>query len=93
MTIRADALPREVAFESAASRGGTILVPRLGCAFPPGPEARDRWGCLDMGAGGHEPGLLGLHLRGYGGRLAGLPDLSGAHLTRLQVGVWGGARG
>ncbi|EFJ48937.1 hypothetical protein VOLCADRAFT_90260 [Volvox carteri f. nagariensis] len=87
LTIRADALTRETSFESAATRGANMSMPRLGVAHPSPPDPRERWGALNMSdLGGHarDPLTL-LHLRGYHTALSTLPDLSAAWLMRLQI--------
>ncbi|GLI71291.1 hypothetical protein VaNZ11_016425 [Volvox africanus] len=87
LTIRADALSRETSFESAATRGVNLSMPRLGMAHPAPAESRERWSSLNMSdLGTHPHGALTLlHLRGYHTALSMLPDLSAACLTRLQI--------
>ncbi|KXZ47697.1 hypothetical protein GPECTOR_33g579 [Gonium pectorale] len=87
LTIRADALMKETSYESAATRIGTIIAPRVGMAIPPQPEPLQRWGSLALSELGAHPAdaLTLLHLRGYRCRLRSLPDLSAARLTRLQI--------
>ncbi|KAG2443280.1 hypothetical protein HYH02_009350 [Chlamydomonas schloesseri] len=101
VTIRADALTREASYDSSASATGPITGPRLGCALPmpaaaaaaagsgastaEAKERLERWSCLNLPVDEHPEDALTLHLRGYRRRLAVLPDLSAANLSRLQI--------